>query len=397
MLEKTSGNPPRTTKKSRRSTSPRAIELRRTDVDQKTTGIKTESHSETTVCIHLTYCRKVQEINQARKQAESSAITEETDQETQDASNTNKHHSRGGSEQRLSNNDSTDNQASQPDASSSMTFYATLPRTGLLASECSNMIMAEDMMANQAQSVSWVDPMAKPMQESENYMPQSSMPPQNCTCSAATGPWIGHMEKMHTSSKPSSVINKGTSIPTISAVENTRRFGALLESISGAGFHNLDEMVLEYYSARFEPGSLPAMAQCASRSRRIKTTVQNLYEDSRQWPRWESRGLHESVSQATISLCLGEMERLKKAHTSQQLSQSDPGCLIVALERMLQSSAQGNPTILDELKLSENADAAVDEMPHLWSLLTELVGPRGLYCDRMAKIIMVILLYTRSA
>lgn len=108
-----------------------------------------------------------------------------------------------------------------------------------------------------------------------------------------------HSSILDTSSKPSSVINKGTSIPTISAVENTRRFGALLESISGAGFHNLDEMVLEYYSARFEPGSLPAMAQCASRSRRIKTTVQNLYEDSRQWPRWESRGLHESVSQAT--------------------------------------------------------------------------------------------------
>ena len=137
----------------------------------------------------------MQEINQARKQAESSTITEETDQETLDASNTNKHHSRGGSEQRLSDNDSTDNQASQADPSS-MTFYATLPRTGLLTSECSNMIMAEDMMANQAQSVSWVDPMAKPMQENENYMQQPSMPPQNCTCSAATGPCIGHMEKM---------------------------------------------------------------------------------------------------------------------------------------------------------------------------------------------------------
>lgn len=138
----------------------------------------------------------MQEINQARKQAESSAITEEADQETQDASHTTKHHSRGDSEQRLSNNDSTDNQVPQADPSSSMTFYATLPRTGSLASECSNMIMAEDMMANQAQSVSWVDPMAKPMQENENYMPQSSMPPQNCTCSAATGPCIGHMEKM---------------------------------------------------------------------------------------------------------------------------------------------------------------------------------------------------------
>lgn len=101
------------------------------------------------------------------------------------------------------------------------------------------------------------------------------------------------------SSKPPSGTHNGTRIPTLSAADNTRRFGALLEAISGTGFHSLDEMVLEYYSARFEAGSLPAMAQSASRSRRIKAMVQGLQEDSRQWPRWESRGLHESVSQAT--------------------------------------------------------------------------------------------------
>ncbi|KAJ5752422.1 hypothetical protein N7520_009339 [Penicillium odoratum] len=164
----------------------------------------------------------------------------------------------------------------------------------------------------------------------------------------------------------------------MSATENTRRFSAVLEAVSSVGFHNLDEMVLEYYSARFEAGSLPAMAQCASRSRRIKTMVESLQEDSRQWPRWESRGFYESMSQATISLCLGEMERQGKAHGRHQLPQSDPGSLILALERLLQSSVQSSPTIVEELKLSETADAAVDEMPHLWSLLTELAGSRDL-------------------
>lgn len=93
-----------------------------------------------------------------------------------------------------------------------------------------------------------------------------------------------------TSRKPSSIL---------SVAENTGRFGALLDAISASGFHDLDEMVLEYYSARFEAGSVPAMAQGASRSRRVKTMVQGLQENSQQWPRWGRRGLHEGVSQAT--------------------------------------------------------------------------------------------------
>lgn len=56
------------------------------------------------------------------------------------------------------------------------------------------------------------------------------------------------------------------------------------------------------------------------------------------------------------------MERLRKAHALHQLPPSDPGGLIAALERLLQSSVPGSPTILDELKLSGKVDAAVDEV-----------------------------------
>lgn len=99
---------------------------------------------------------------------------------------------------------------------------------------------------------------------------------------------------------PESLSTKGRArTSTTPAAENTRRFGIVLEAVSTAGFNDFDAMVLAYYTARFEVGSFPAMAQCASRSRRMKTMLQELQEHSSQWPRWESRGLHESVSQAT--------------------------------------------------------------------------------------------------
>lgn len=83
-----------------------------------------------------------------------------------------------------------------------------------------------------------------------------------------------------------------------SAADITRRFGIVLEVMRTAGFHDFDEMVAAYYTAQFERGSFPAMLQCASRSRRLKVMLQELQEDSSLWPRWESRGLHESVSEA---------------------------------------------------------------------------------------------------
>ena len=78
----------------------------------------------------------------------------------------------------------------------------------------------------------------------------------------------------------------------------TRRFGNMLEAMRMAGFHDFDGMAAAYYTAQFEKGSIPAMVQRASRSRRLKSMLQELQESSDQWPRWESRGFHECVSEA---------------------------------------------------------------------------------------------------
>ena len=79
----------------------------------------------------------------------------------------------------------------------------------------------------------------------------------------------------------------------------TQRFGTVLETMHRAGFQDFDMMALAYYTCKFEKDSLPSMLQGASRSRRVKAMLQELHESSRNWQRWESRGLNESVSEAT--------------------------------------------------------------------------------------------------
>ncbi|OGE54884.1 hypothetical protein PENARI_c005G04547 [Penicillium arizonense] len=111
----------------------------------------------------------------------------------------------------------------------------------------------------------------------------------------------------------------------------TRRLGIVLDAMRNAGFQDFDAMVVAYYTAQFERSSFPALLQCASRSRRLKPMLQELQDSSRQWPRWESRGLNESISAGTALLCVEEMDLLNK-RKELHLDQSEPASLINALE-----------------------------------------------------------------
>ncbi|KAF4958906.1 hypothetical protein FSARC_10904 [Fusarium sarcochroum] len=111
----------------------------------------------------------------------------------------------------------------------------------------------------------------------------------------------GHASKPPTPSKgisPSPA--EATNMTGHSAMADlTRRFESVLETMRLSGFHNFDEMAVDYYTGQFGKGSVPAIMQCSSRSRRLKVMLQKLQENSNEWPRWESRGLHESISTAT--------------------------------------------------------------------------------------------------
>jgi len=56
------------------------------------------------------------------------------------------------------------------------------------------------------------------------------------------------------------------------------------------------------------------------------------------------------------------MERLNKAQIHSHPFQSEAPNLITAFEWLLESSGQGNPSILEELRLSGKIEAAQDEV-----------------------------------
>ncbi|KAI0426471.1 hypothetical protein F5Y09DRAFT_345685 [Xylaria sp. FL1042] len=186
-----------------------------------------------------------------------------------------------------------------------------------------------------------------------------------------------------------------------SEADMTRRFVAIFNLVQSLGFKHFDEMVVAYYTAAFEKESLPAMARSASRSRRLKPMLQQLQGNSFQWPRWESRGLREGILEAATCTYVAEMEAQGRAREPSQLrNESVP--LIAAIERLLREHGWGRqddmsrPHDWEGITLSEQVDAAPDSMPCLWTLLTELAGAQGLYCDRVARAALAILLSAPS-
>lgn len=138
----------------------------------------------------------------------------------------------------------------------------------------------------------------------------------------------------------------------------------VLEAIRQAGFQDFEEVAVAYYTSRFEWGSVPAMVQCVSRSHRLKAMLHELQQSSRQWPRWESRGLHESVSEAAVSLCVDDMERVSQA-PGVSPSQSETANLISALEWLLRDqgcNSQSYSRTTGESSLSEQVEAGPDSV-----------------------------------
>ncbi|KAI0505430.1 hypothetical protein F5B22DRAFT_627745, partial [Xylaria bambusicola] len=224
----------------------------------------------------------------------------------------------------------------------------------------------------------------------------------NSTESSSTS--SSHAHTRLSTQSPSSVPPFGASSSIVgysshgaSVADMTRRFVAIIDLVQSLGFSHFDEMAAAYYTAAFEKESLPAMAQSASRSRRLKPMLMKLQDNSVQWQRWESRGLREGISEAANRTYVAEIEAQGRVIEPSQF-RNESANLIVAIERLLRDHGWGRrdgaPRSHDweGMTLSEQLDAAPDSMPCLWTLLTELAGAEGLYCDRTARAALAVLL-----
>ncbi|RYP15709.1 hypothetical protein DL765_005549 [Monosporascus sp. GIB2] len=136
---------------------------------------------------------------------------------------------------------------------------------------------------------------------------------------------------------PSSTAPQPVSAQAENTATETARFGNLLEMMRAAGFADFDKMAVAYYTTQFDKGSVPDLAQRASRGRRLKAVLQALQDSSSQWSRWESRGLQESAVESTKALCVSEMERVEADQTLEPV-QIEAVELISAFESMLNSN-----------------------------------------------------------
>ncbi|KAH9905501.1 hypothetical protein F4778DRAFT_779832 [Xylariomycetidae sp. FL2044] len=232
-----------------------------------------------------------------------------------------------------------------------------------------------------------------------------------------------------TSSSPSFNHSPIPAPPTGTAASEsdmTSRLRIVLDAVRTAGFADFDKMAVAYYTARFEKRSVPDLAQCASRGRRLKTVIQDLVKGSEDWSRWESRGLQDSTVEATKALCVAELECLEVRQAFDHMPVDPPDFMSALAGGGVSSSsdremsdvrqqrndkvANGDDTgdtgfnaggpmresFISALSdIDRMNDAVQDSIPHLWSLLTELAGPQSLYCDRIAQLLLAILIDAR--
>ncbi|EAT85929.2 hypothetical protein SNOG_07278 [Parastagonospora nodorum SN15] len=93
---------------------------------------------------------------------------------------------------------------------------------------------------------------------------------------------------------------------------NTARFTKILATCREAEFTDFDSMASTYYTCTLEKSSVPEMAQRASRSRHLPRVMQNLHANSKTWPRYESRGIHEAATEHAKSVYEEELQEVTR-------------------------------------------------------------------------------------
>lgn len=92
------------------------------------------------------------------------------------------------------------------------------------------------------------------------------------------------------------------------------RFEKILECAEAAGFENFDALVTSYYNTSkedFDESSYLANEQRLSRNRRLPKVIADVYEATKNWSVWESRGFHEEILKTTESMLTSERASMR--------------------------------------------------------------------------------------
>lgn len=97
------------------------------------------------------------------------------------------------------------------------------------------------------------------------------------------------------------------------------RFESILDTCKAAGYHSIDSMVKEYYTASFPPNSYLAAMQSRSRSQDLLELLDNLYAASSAWnyerqSPWafdESEKFREKILKLATNILIDEVSQME--------------------------------------------------------------------------------------
>ncbi|KAI0136784.1 hypothetical protein BJ170DRAFT_30557 [Xylariales sp. AK1849] len=143
------------------------------------------------------------------------------------------------------------------------------------------------------------------------------------------------------------------------------RMSRVIEFAQAAGFRDLDALATEYYVGKFDEASYVSAAQRTSRSRQLRGLLERLRTSAQSWSEYEAHGYHQEISQSAEVLYVAELDAFT--------TDIENGASRTSVMGGFQNLAVLPRSESDGL-LRKEGYAVQNELPNLWSLISELVA-----------------------
>lgn len=179
---------------------------------------------------------------------------------------------------------------------------------------------------------------------------------------------------------------KASTVDSDSSIEE--RFDFVVESVQNAGFKDIDDMVLAYYTASFNEESDIFHEQRMSRKRGLPAMLSRLRGSTAAWQEYEREAYQAEILNNAESILVGECRRLFTSPAfKERLADLQSGAILSSPRSPSSSSSYesrissgtGNTgaSCCFAPSLSHSKTWLLEELPNVWKLVSALSGCRA--------------------
>lgn len=175
-----------------------------------------------------------------------------------------------------------------------------------------------------------------------------------------------------------------STIDSNSSVED--RLDSVVELVQNAGFRNMDDMIISYYTTTFDDDSNIFYEQRMSRKRGLPTMLSRIRSSTAGWHEYEREAYESEILKNAESLLVGECRRLSTSATfKERLAQLRSGDIQFPTSSSFStphdsgiSSGRGDTSAsqVSTSGFSHPKDWLSEELPNVWELVSALSGCR---------------------